>query len=176
MKSFSPVALALFAVVGMVTAADMSTSDCANMCISNMNAKASELGCSSGDMTCLCKSQDYEWGVRDCTDQACPGSSPQEAVQMALSKCPGGSGSGSGSGSVSSSGAAGGATTSIMTGTTTLTGANGQPTATLTNTETETKTGNEHLGSSSTSTGAAMPMATVGSGAAVLGLAAMLVL
>jgi hypothetical protein len=29
MKSFSPVTLALFAAVGMVTAADMSTSDCA---------------------------------------------------------------------------------------------------------------------------------------------------
>ena len=58
------------------------------MCISNMNAKASELGCNSGDMACLCKKQDYMYGVRDCTAQACPGDDAAAVVKIALSSCP----------------------------------------------------------------------------------------
>lgn len=61
-----------------------------NMCIGNMNDKASELGCKSGDMECLCKSDDYKYGIRDCTTQACPGEDAQAVVQNAVSKCPGG--------------------------------------------------------------------------------------
>lgn len=55
-----------------------------------MNNKASELGCDTGDMACLCKSDDYKYGIRDCTDQACPGEDTQAVVQNAVSKCPGG--------------------------------------------------------------------------------------
>ena len=58
------------------------------MCISNMNAKASELGCKSGDLACLCKSNDYQYGIRDCTSQACPDDNAQTVLQMALDSCP----------------------------------------------------------------------------------------
>lgn len=58
------------------------------MCISNMNAKASELGCTSGDMACLCKSQNYEYGIRDCTTEACPNDDAATVVKMALASCP----------------------------------------------------------------------------------------
>lgn len=58
------------------------------MCVSNMNAKASELGCQANDMACLCNKKDYRFGVRDCTTQACPDDNAAEVVKMALSKCP----------------------------------------------------------------------------------------
>lgn len=58
------------------------------MCINNMNNKASELGCKPGDMRCLCDTQDYTYGVRDCTNQACPEDDSASVVQIALSSCP----------------------------------------------------------------------------------------
>lgn len=58
------------------------------MCIKNMNAKASELNCNSGDLACLCKNKDYEYGVRDCTAQACPNDDAATVVKMALASCP----------------------------------------------------------------------------------------
>lgn len=61
------------------------------MCISNMNNKAQELGCDSGDRTCLCNADNYKFGVRDCTNQACPGEDAAQAVQIALNSCPEGS-------------------------------------------------------------------------------------
>lgn len=79
-----------------------------------MNNKAEELGCKSGDMECLCRSNDYKYGIRDCTDQACPGEDTAAVVQNAVSKCPGGEiGGGSSSDSDSDS-----------TGTATATGTN----------------------------------------------------
>jgi len=53
-----------------------------------MNAKASELGCTSGDMDCLCKSQDYAYGIRDCTKEACPDDNAATVLSMALESCP----------------------------------------------------------------------------------------
>lgn len=58
------------------------------MCISNMNAKASELGCTSGDMDCLCKADDYQFGIRDCTKEACPNDDSAKVLKMALESCP----------------------------------------------------------------------------------------
>lgn len=57
------------------------------MCISNMNAKASELGCTSGDTACLCKSQDYQYGIRDCTTEACPSDDAATVLKLALASC-----------------------------------------------------------------------------------------
>lgn len=59
------------------------------MCISNMNNKAQELGCSSDDKSCLCNKMDYMYGVRDCTAEACPEYNVDSVLQMALSGCPG---------------------------------------------------------------------------------------
>lgn len=58
------------------------------MCISNMNGKASALGCQANDMACLCKSQDYEYGIRDCTTQACPSDNVEQVLKMAMANCP----------------------------------------------------------------------------------------
>lgn len=59
------------------------------MCVSNMNNKASDLGCKSGDMSCLCKTDDYKFGIRDCTQQACPSDDAEKVLAMAVAKCPG---------------------------------------------------------------------------------------
>lgn len=81
-----------------------------------MNDKASELGCKAGDMSCLCDTDNYKFGIRDCTTQACPKEDAQAVLSNAVSKCPGGkagegsqSGSGSGSGGASGTNTAGGA-------------------------------------------------------------------
>lgn len=58
------------------------------MCVNNMNDKASELNCKSGDMACLCKSEDYSFGIRDCTKEACPSDDAEKVLKMALEKCP----------------------------------------------------------------------------------------
>jgi hypothetical protein len=36
-----------------------------------MFAKAAELGCGQGDIACLCKNQDFGYGVRDCSKAVC---------------------------------------------------------------------------------------------------------
>jgi len=78
--------LAIMASAGLVGA--VSESKCARMCIDNMNNKAEELGCTSGDQRCLCDSENYSYGVRDCTAQACPEDDSAKVVQIALSTCP----------------------------------------------------------------------------------------
>jgi hypothetical protein len=54
-----------------------------------MNNKASELGCKAGDMACLCKTDDYKFGIRDCTKEACPSDNAEQVLAMAIAKCPG---------------------------------------------------------------------------------------
>ena len=57
-------------------------------CTQNMNDKAQALGCAPGDHGCLCTKQDYQFGIRDCTNQACPGADAAQAVSDALGNCP----------------------------------------------------------------------------------------
>ncbi|RDH19315.1 hypothetical protein M747DRAFT_296495 [Aspergillus niger ATCC 13496] len=57
-----------------------------------MSGKASELGCSSGDLSCLCSKPDYSYGIRDCTAQACPNDDANAVVSSALASCPTSSG------------------------------------------------------------------------------------
>ncbi|KAH3394870.1 hypothetical protein KXV40_007449 [Aspergillus fumigatus] len=108
------VSLLLLSAASMASAA-MSVSQCAQMCLSNMKAKAGELGCSAGDDKCLCSQANYGYGIRDCTTEACPDDDAIAVLSSALSSCPsdsaavtatgaGGSSSGSGSGSDSGAG------------------------------------------------------------------------
>ncbi|PLN75675.1 hypothetical protein BDW42DRAFT_180245 [Aspergillus taichungensis] len=117
MKTLSLSIAALLATASMVVA-DVSVGQCAQMCITNMDNKASELGCPKNDHKCLCEKKDYRFGVRDCTSQACPDEDSAAVVNIALKSCPKGStsnpngngddsGSGSGSDSDSSSSASG---------------------------------------------------------------------
>ncbi|KAH3281471.1 hypothetical protein KXV19_005435, partial [Aspergillus fumigatus] len=112
------VSLLLLSAASMASAA-MSVSQCAQMCLSNMKAKAGELGCSAGDDKCLCSQANYGYGIRDCTTEACPDDDAIAVLSSALSSCPsdsaavtatgaGGSSSGSGSGSDSGSGSGSG--------------------------------------------------------------------
>lgn len=61
------------------------------MCITNMDNKASELGCPKNDHGCLCEKENYRFGVRDCTAQACPDEDSAAVVKIALKTCPKGS-------------------------------------------------------------------------------------
>ncbi|KAH3550109.1 hypothetical protein KXV84_007316, partial [Aspergillus fumigatus] len=127
------VSLLLLSAASMASAA-MSVSQCAQMCLSNMKAKAGELGCSAGDDKCLCSQANYGYGIRDCTTEACPDDDAIAVLSSALSSCPSdsaavtatgaggsssgsGSDSGSGSGSSSASGTASGTATGTATGT-----------------------------------------------------------
>lgn len=69
------------------TTVSATLSPCAEMCINNMNSKAPELGCMSGDIDCLCKSVNYMYGIRDCTLQACPSVNVSSVISVALSNC-----------------------------------------------------------------------------------------
>lgn len=59
------------------------------MCLSNMSQQASDLGCKSGDIACLCKSDNYKFGIRDCVKEACPSDDAEKVLAMAVAKCPG---------------------------------------------------------------------------------------
>src|SRR5699024_3159595 len=47
--------------------------------------KAKDLGCSNGDIPCLCKNSDFGNGLRDCTNEACP-EGQLEAVESAAAR------------------------------------------------------------------------------------------
>lgn len=49
-------------------------------CISNMLGQAVSLGCSAGDVACLCSNQNFRFGVRDCTNEHCTGEVDKNAV------------------------------------------------------------------------------------------------
>ena len=85
-NNLSLLAVAAFAVLPSLAQQDPVS--CARMCTSNMNAAAQALGCAPGDHGCLCQNQNYQFGIRDCTNQACPGANAAQAVQDALGNCP----------------------------------------------------------------------------------------
>ncbi|KAJ0413662.1 hypothetical protein BJY00DRAFT_56962 [Aspergillus carlsbadensis] len=86
MKTFT-LPMAFLATVGAARA-QLSVSECANMCLANMLALANELGCDDGDLECLCETPDYRYGIRDCTAQACPGDDAYAVLNAALEECP----------------------------------------------------------------------------------------
>ena len=46
-------------------------------CLKDMVGKAESYGCSKGsNYACLCKAQDFIYGIRDCSREACGGDSP----------------------------------------------------------------------------------------------------
>ncbi|KAI5310913.1 hypothetical protein KEM55_006508 [Ascosphaera atra] len=63
---------------------------CANTCLQSMYEKATDLGCSGkDDYNCLCASDDFWYGIRDCTNQACAGDGLEDAQKVAKVVCPG---------------------------------------------------------------------------------------
>lgn len=60
------------------------------VCITNMLSQAQALGCSSeADITCLCKAQNFRFGVRDCIAQACPPADQATVTTFGNSICAG---------------------------------------------------------------------------------------
>ncbi|KZL81952.1 cfem domain protein [Colletotrichum incanum] len=57
------------AYLGGVCAQLDSLPPCGIACVNNVIAKG--FGCASGDNTCLCKQQDFVFGIRDCAAQSC---------------------------------------------------------------------------------------------------------
>ncbi|KAL8931254.1 MAG: hypothetical protein Q9211_007108 [Gyalolechia sp. 1 TL-2023] len=49
-----------------------SLPDCGKTCINNMLGQAQSLGCQPTDVACLCANQNFGYGIRDCTQEACP--------------------------------------------------------------------------------------------------------
>ena len=46
---------------------------CGKVCIPNMLGQAVALGCTGpGDVACLCRTANFNYGIRDCVSQACP--------------------------------------------------------------------------------------------------------
>ncbi|KAL1959155.1 hypothetical protein VTO42DRAFT_2660 [Malbranchea cinnamomea] len=86
----SVVILALLTSLGLAQSQG-GISDCAQMCLNNMLDLAEELGCARGDMACVCANIDFEYGIRDCTTEACPGDDPSAAIAAGLALCPEGS-------------------------------------------------------------------------------------
>ncbi|KAA8646710.1 uncharacterized protein ATNIH1004_005385 [Aspergillus tanneri] len=60
--------------------------ECQQRCINDMLGKAEELGCTSGDITCLCRTANFKFGIRDCTIGACK-ESWQSAAGIADTFC-----------------------------------------------------------------------------------------
>ncbi|KAI1506136.1 hypothetical protein F5X99DRAFT_404184 [Biscogniauxia marginata] len=60
--------------------------ECGATCINNMVGQSSELGCSSGDASCLCTNPDFAYGIRDCATESCSDSSSQ-IVQFGVDWC-----------------------------------------------------------------------------------------
>ncbi|KAH7347920.1 hypothetical protein B0T11DRAFT_360448 [Plectosphaerella cucumerina] len=77
-------------LAAMVTAQELS--DCSRQCLDNMRGLATELECDAqlqGDelLSCLCKKQNYAYGVVDCTAQSCSTEESVVALQAAKDEC-----------------------------------------------------------------------------------------
>ncbi|KAK8086677.1 hypothetical protein PG994_001651 [Apiospora phragmitis] len=55
---------------------------CGTVCIPNMVNQASDFNCGNGDWRCLCSNKNFIYGVRDCSDQACPKPEDANAVKV----------------------------------------------------------------------------------------------
>ncbi|KAK1580643.1 uncharacterized protein LY79DRAFT_592094 [Colletotrichum navitas] len=58
---------------------------CQVACVNNVIAKG--FGCASGDNTCLCKQQDFIFGVRDCVAQSCTADESTKANDYIAGLC-----------------------------------------------------------------------------------------
>ncbi|OXV08711.1 hypothetical protein Egran_03526 [Elaphomyces granulatus] len=85
MKSTIYLGVVLFAVALISPAAAIS--NCAQMCISNMLAKASELGCDPTNVSCLCKNREFGYGINDCTSEACGSADLPDVQSYGASMC-----------------------------------------------------------------------------------------
>lgn len=80
----------LVAITGLAAfAAAQSLPQCAQTCANNMVAadKSEELGCDTGDLSCLCVNQNFVYGIRDCSAAICNREDAAKAVQYGIEIC-----------------------------------------------------------------------------------------
>ncbi|KAF2016922.1 CFEM-domain-containing protein [Aaosphaeria arxii CBS 175.79] len=85
MKTF-----AILAVAGIAAAQSLSDlPPCGQTCINNMVGIAtSQFGCAVGDVSCYCNEARFGYGVRDCSNQACPsGDDANRVIAYGLNYC-----------------------------------------------------------------------------------------
>ncbi|EAS37506.1 chitinase 3 [Coccidioides immitis RS] len=141
MKATALLSIALCAAFGAAQNLD-DISECGRMCINNMLNKASELGCDSTDKACLCSKQNFAFGLRDCTLQACGAEDLPKIIAVGQAICA------SEGGSMTASGTASDTATGTPTGT--PTGTDG-PDSTPSETASSTPTGTHGTDSTQTS-------------------------
>ncbi|KZL66997.1 CFEM domain-containing protein [Colletotrichum tofieldiae] len=73
------------AYLGGVCAQLESLPPCGIACVNNVIAKG--FGCASGDNTCLCKQQDFVFGIRDCAAQSCAADETTKVNDYVTSLC-----------------------------------------------------------------------------------------
>ncbi|KAF2766117.1 CFEM-domain-containing protein, partial [Teratosphaeria nubilosa] len=74
----------------LVAAQDLSSlPQCGQTCINNMiQIATTEFGCSAGNVTCYCEQPRFGYGVRDCSNEACPSSSDANtAISYGVNYC-----------------------------------------------------------------------------------------
>ena len=90
MKSLAILAAALYAGLAHAQADFNSLPGCGKVCIPNMLGLATQLGCTGpGDIACLCKTANFNYGIRDCIAQACPPSDAATVRTYAAQVCAG---------------------------------------------------------------------------------------
>lgn len=52
-----------------------------------MNGKASELGCATKDLACLCANKDFAYGLRDCSSETCGSDKAGAVVAYGVKIC-----------------------------------------------------------------------------------------
>ncbi|KAL8964402.1 MAG: hypothetical protein Q9197_006937 [Variospora fuerteventurae] len=85
MKSYIASAAVFAALVAAQSADQLGAlqdlPECGRLCITNMLNLASSLGCSGPtDVACLCTNDDFGFGIRDCTAEACPPNADRSSV------------------------------------------------------------------------------------------------
>ena len=72
MKSIT-IAAALVAAVAHAQSGFDALPACGKVCIPNMLGQFAAFGCSGqADVACLCRAENFRFGLRDCISQACP--------------------------------------------------------------------------------------------------------
>ncbi|KAK9770189.1 hypothetical protein SCAR479_13154 [Seiridium cardinale] len=62
--------------------------NCGIICVSNLVALAPNFDCASTDYACLCQRANFQYGVRDCANEACPNAGDaQTVITYAVNQC-----------------------------------------------------------------------------------------
>ncbi|PGH23549.1 hypothetical protein AJ80_02329 [Polytolypa hystricis UAMH7299] len=166
MKVLALLTIGALASVSTAQSIPGDISECGQMCINNMLDLGPSLGCGATDIQCLCSSIDFGYGVRDCSQEACPGDDLNAIQAAGAALCDSaqstgttGTATGTATGTDDDSATTTDTDTGTATGTVTDT-ATGTATFTVTGTSTGTATRTEDSTSTGTDDDAGVPYST----------------